>query len=423
MIVTIHTAGLQTLAQVRAFVDGNAPIAFTLTDRTAAHQWMTDTLRRFHYRHGTRADKGLLRRYLAKVTGLSRAQVTRAITQFCTAGGITDRRQGPAKPFARRYTVADIRLLAEVDALHGTLSGPATRKLCERMYHVFGDTRFARLARISHGHLYNLRQHKTYRTPRGHVDKTRPVRSPIGERRKPAPDGRPGYLRIDSVHQGDLEGVKGVYLINAVDEVTQFQVVCAVERISEHFLLPVLTQLLAAFPFTIQGFHSDNGSEYINHRVAKLLEKLRIEQTKSRARQTNDNALVESKNGSTVRKHLGYSHIPGRFATDVNLFTSGPLTEYLNYHRPCQTPRCALPTESVDAKGKRRKHYRYQDLMTPYDKLKSLPQADQYLKPGISFLTLDAIATQCSDNEAARRLNQARAELFQRINTSQTHVA
>jgi transposase InsO family protein len=355
---------------------------------------------------------------LAKVTGVSRAQVTRAITQFCTEGGITDRRQGPAKPFARRYTVADIRLLAEVDALHGTLSGPATRKLCERMYHVFGDTRFERLARISHGHLYNLRQHKTYRTQRGHVDKTRPVRSPIGERRKPAPDGRPGYLRIDSVHQGDLEGVKGVYLINAVDEVTQFQVVCAVERISEHFLLPVLAQLIAAFPFTIQGFHSDNGSEYINHRVAKLLEKLRIEQTKSRARQTNDNALVESKNGSTVRKHLGYSHIPGRFATDVNLFTRGPLTEYLNYHRPCH-----FPTESVDAKGKRRKHYRYQDLMTPYDKLKSLPQADQYLKPGISFQTLDAIATQCSDNEAARRLNQARAELFLFINTSQTHAA
>jgi len=418
MIVTLHTAGLQTLAQVRAFVDGNAPIAFTLTDRTAARQWMADTLRRFHYAHGTRSDKGLLRRYLAKVTGLSRAQVSRAIAQFSMEGDITDRRRGPAKPFARRYTDADIRLLAEVDALHGTLSGPATRKLCERMYHVYGEARFERLAGISNGHLYNLRQHKTYRTRRGHVDKTRPVRSPIGERRKPAPDGRPGYLRIDSVHQGDLEGVKGVYLINAVDEVTQFQVVCAVERISEHVLLPILEQLIAAFPFTIRGFHSDNGSEYINHRVAKLLEKLRIEHTKSRARHTNDNALVESKNGSTIRKHLGYSHIPGRFATAVNRFTSGPLTEYLNYHRPCH-----FPTESIDAKGKRRKHYRYQDLMTPYDKLKSLPQAEQYLKPGITFESLDAIATQCSDNEAARRLNQARAELFQRINTSQTHVA
>ena len=125
MIVTIHTAGLQTLAQVRAFVDGNTPIAFTLTDRTAARQWMTHTLRRFHYPQLSRSDKGVLRRFLAKVTGLSRAQVTRGITQFCVEGGINDRRhEGPAKPSARCYTAADIRLLVEVDTLYGTLSGP-----------------------------------------------------------------------------------------------------------------------------------------------------------------------------------------------------------------------------------------------------------------------------------------------------------
>lgn len=418
MIVTLQTSGLQTLAQVRAFVEGNAPVSFTLTDRSAAHQWMMGTLTRFHYQHCTRADKGLLRRYLAKVTGLSRAQVTRAITQFCGGGVIEDRRRAPGKPFARRYTTEDIRMLAEVDALHGTLSGPATRKLCERMFQVFGDARFERLAGISNGHLYNLRQHKRYRAQRGTFDKTRPVRIQIGERRKPAPDGKPGYLRVDSVHQGDLDGIKGLYLINAVDEVTQFQAVFAVAKISEHFLLPVLRQLIKAFPFPIKGFHSDNGSEYINHTVAKLLEKLRIEQTKSRARKTNDNALVESKNGSTIRKHLGYSHIPDRFAEAVNHFASGILTEYLNFHRPCH-----FPTESVDAKGKRRKHYRYQDMMTPYEKLKSLPGACESLKPGITFQALDAIASQCSDNDAARHLNQARTELFQLINKSQTNAA
>ncbi|QJD28946.1 DDE-type integrase/transposase/recombinase [Methylococcus geothermalis] len=418
MIVTLQTAGLQTLAQVRAFVEGNEPVSFTLTDRTAAHLWMTDTLKRFRYMHCTRTDKGLLRRYLAKVTGLSRAQLTRAITQFCRAGVIEDRRRAPAKPLARRYTAEDVRLLAETDALHGTLSGPAIRKLCERMHQVFGDARFERLARISNGHLYNLRQHKTYRTQRGSFDKTRPVHVQIGERRKPTPQGKPGYLRIDSVHQGDLDGIKGLYLIHAVDEVTPFQAVFATAKISEHFLVPVLTQLLNSFPFTIQGFHTDNGSEYINKKVAKLLEKLRIEQTKSRARKTNDNALVESKNGSTLRKHLGYSHIPGRFAAAVNRFTSGMLTEYLNFHRPCH-----FPTESVDAKGKLRKHYRYQDMMTPYEKWKSLPQASEYLKPGITFQPLDAIANRYSDNEAAQRLNQARAELFQLINQSQTNAA
>lgn len=180
----------------------------------------------------------------------------------------------------------------------------------------------------------------------------------------------------------------------------------------------MLDHLLTTFPFVIRGFHSDNGSEYINHRVAQLLEKLFIEQTKSRSRQTNDNALVEGKNGSTVRKHLGYCHIPGRVAQHVNAFASGILTEYLNFHRPCY-----FPTEYTNAKGKLRKRYRYEDMMTPYGKLKALPDAARYLKPGISFQQLDAIATKCSDNDAARRLNQARTELFQLINKSQKSAA
>ena len=127
-------------------MDGNAPIAFTLTHRTAAQQWMTDRLRRFNYWHGTPANKGLLRRYLAKVTGLSQAQGYPR--HQAVLYGMRYYRP-PAKPFARRYTDADIRLSAEVGALHGTLSGPATRKLCERMYHVYGETRFERLATTS----------------------------------------------------------------------------------------------------------------------------------------------------------------------------------------------------------------------------------------------------------------------------------
>lgn len=299
------------MAQVRAFVSGVDPILFTLEDRHAAYSWMADTLRgKFGYIRCKRANKGVLRRYLRKVTGFSRAQVARCILQFIDGGGIKDRRRAPAVPFVRRYTTEDIRLLAEMDALHGTLSGTTTRKLCERAFKVHGDASYERLACISNGHLYNLRQHQTYLSKRGTFDKTRPAKVNIGERRKPAPDGRPGYLRVDSVHQGDLDGVKGVYLINAVDEVTQFQAVLAVERISEAYLLPVLAAMMDAFPFVIRGFHSDNGSEYINRQVTALLEKLLIEQTKSRSRQTNDNALAESKNASTVRKYLGYSHIP-----------------------------------------------------------------------------------------------------------------
>lgn len=124
MIVTLHTQGLQTLAQVRTFVSGNEPISFTLTDRHAAYDWMADTLRQFGYARCKRSDKGILRRYLRKVTGLSRATVARCITQFTTGSGrIKDRRRAPAMPFVRHYTAEDIRLLAQMDALHGTLSG------------------------------------------------------------------------------------------------------------------------------------------------------------------------------------------------------------------------------------------------------------------------------------------------------------
>ncbi len=222
---------------------------------------------------------------------------------------------------------------------------------------------------------------------------------------------------MDSVHQGDLDDIKGAYLINAVDEITQFQAVFAVEHISEAYLLPVLVAMIDAFPFVIRNFHSDNGSEYINHKVAKLLEKLRIEQTKSRSRQTNDNALAESKNASTVHKYLGYSHIPQHFANQVNTLTVEVLSPYLNFHRPCH-----FPTEYTDKKGKLRKRYRYEDMMTPYEKFRSLPEADSF-KCGLTFAKLDADANECSDNNAARHLNEAREKLFQSIYKSQQSTA
>ena len=86
----------------------------------------------------------------------------------------------------------------------------------------------------------------------------------IGERHKPHPEGRSGFVRVDLVHQGDLDGRKGIYEINLVDEVTQYELVGAVEAISERFLVPVLEGLLGLFPFVIKGFHADNGSECVN---------------------------------------------------------------------------------------------------------------------------------------------------------------
>jgi transposase InsO family protein len=320
------------------------------------------------------------------------------------------RKQRTSQGFQLKYTREDQRLLAALDERHNTLSGPATKKLCERAYQLFGETEYQRLSGISIAHLYNLRQSKAYLGQRHQYEKTKPVRSRIGERRKPNPNGQPGFIRIDSVHQGDQDGAKGVYHINAVDEITQFEVVCTVEKISERYLIPVPEQLLDTFPFVIKGFHSDNGSEYINQHVAKLLEKLLIEFTKSRARHTNDNALAESKNASIVRKHLGYSHIPQKWALLMNEFNQIHLNPYVNYHRPC-----FFAEVIVDEKGKQRKRYPYAQMMTPYEKLKSLPHAAYFLKLGTTFKQLDEMAFQVSDNEAAERLQQAKFKLFQTI--------
>src|SRR5699024_5696109 len=170
------------------------------------------------------------------VTSRSRAQITRQIRQFRDTGDVRDRRDAPAKPFARRYTAADERALADLYALHGQLSGPATRRLCQRAWRVFADGRYKRLAGISNGQLYNLRHSTGYQRRRGRIDKTQPTRVPIAERRRPGPNGQPGYLRVDSVHQGDLDSIKGVYHINIVDAETQYQFVGSVPRITEALL-------------------------------------------------------------------------------------------------------------------------------------------------------------------------------------------
>jgi IS30 family transposase len=201
-------------------------------------------------------------------------------------------------------------LLAKTDELHDYLSGPATKKIMEREWAVYGHLDFRNISQISVAHLYNLRRSHLYRSINKRYTKTKPAVVKIAERARPNPEGRPGHIRIDTVHQGDSNGEKGVYHINAVDEVTQWEILASVERISEYYLEPVLENMLAGFPFVIRSFHSDNGAEFINKTVAKLLNKLLIRFTKCRPRHTNDNGLVESKNGSVVRKQLGYVHIP-----------------------------------------------------------------------------------------------------------------
>lgn len=398
---------LETIDQLGEFLTGTQLVGFSvINDKDGCYRWIQEVLVKFGYLGLGKADKGIVIRYLLKVSGYSRQQLTRLIAQYRKTGRLR-RRQRTANGFARKYTAKDTRLLAAMDERHDTPCGQAVKKLCERACDIYGETEYAVLREISVSHLYNLRKSLTYKRQRRTFTKTRPKPSKIGERRKPRPNGKPGYVRIDTVHQGDLDKHKGVYHINAVDEVTQFEVVFSVEKISEHFLIPVLELILDTFPFKLLGFHSDNGSEYINYTVARLLEKLRIEFTKSRSRHSNDNALAESKNGTVVRKFFGFSHIPQNCAPLINDFNRDYLNPYINFHRPC-----FFPETFTDNKGKQRKIYHYKDMMTPYDKFKSLPNAKDYLKPDTDFEILDQIAAKISDNEAADQLQRARQKLF-----------
>jgi hypothetical protein len=246
-----NTEGL-SLEQIRAFLQASQEVRFEATEREEVYGWVTRTLCHQQYWKQKRAAKGLLRRYIATMTGLSRAQVTRLIARYQKDGQVKERNYRRNR-FARRYTAADIELLGAVDEAHETLSGPATQKILYREYYEYGDARYQRLATISAPHIYNLRKSSVYRKRRISYQKTRPVQVAIGERRRPNPEGKPGYLRIDTVHQGDREGMKGVYHINAVDEMTQWQVVGATAQISEAWLIPCWKQCWGSFRFAFSA--------------------------------------------------------------------------------------------------------------------------------------------------------------------------
>src|SRR5713226_426491 len=409
MQIRMQNAEALTPQQISEFLKGSAGIEFAGQGRAEIYAWTERMLVAQEYatRQGKK-QRGAIRAYLSKVTGRSLPQITRLIRKYVKTGKVE------AKPCRRRrfpskYTAPDIALLAEVDGAHERLSGPATRRILQREYQEFGKPEFARLAGISVSHLYNLRQSVPYRQHASVFEPTRPAAVSIGERRRPDPQGRPGFLRVDTVHQGDWEGAKGVYHINAVDAVTQWQVVGCVSKISEHFLVPVLEAILHQFPFRILGFHADNGSEFINHTVAKLLDKLLIGFTKSRPSRSQDNALVEGKNGAIIRKHIGYGHIASEHAESLQKFYTAHLNPYLNFHRPC-----GFATVSFDARGKRQRQYRLEDYATPYEKLKSLPEATPYLKPGIRWTQLDQFARAMSDTDCAKKMRAAKAQLLRR---------
>lgn len=125
---------------------------------------------------------------------------------------------------------------------------------------------------------------------------------------------------------------------------------------------------------------------------------------------------MEGKNGSVIRKHMGYGHIEQKHAPEINRFYMEHFNTYLNFHRPC-----GYATVTVDAKGKR--HKKYETYQTPHECLKALVNAarsepsepEKYLRTGVSLAILDGIAAKQTDNECAQGMQEAKDRLFKKL--------
>ena len=400
---TNHT----TMDQIKAFLKGSDHVTWRGMNQRVTHQWIQSTLIKFQYLRESKKNKGCIKQYIQTITGYSRAQITRYITQYRKTGRVIKKKY-TRSTFSKIYTKKDVQLLAKTDKLH-QLSGPAIKRILEREV-AAGHTQYNHIANISISHLYNLRQSYWYRMHHRHISKTIPVNRQIGKREKPRPNGQPGFIRIDTVHQSGLDGKKGIYHINAVDEVTQWNVIVCVEKISEQCMIPALRSIIEQFPVRVQAVHSDNGSEFINHAVYKQLSTLTIRLTKSRPRTSNDNALVECKNGHIVRKQFGHGYIPNGHASTLNVFNQSFLNRYINFHRPC-----FFPVETMNQTGKIRKTYPYSSIQTPCERLLAIPNVASFLKPHISVDRLRATASEFSDNQFAELLLRAKESMWQTI--------
>ena len=402
---------MATLEQVRAFVESSAPVDYQPQDRTSTYAFLEDTLRRFGHRHLGKAEKGVMRRFPAKSMGLSPPQVERLIRQYRDTGKVRDRRiANSGRAFPKRYVAGDIRLLAEVDEAYGQMSGPATAEVLRRQFERFGEVRFERLAGISSSHIYNLRRSRTYRTKRTVFEKTKPTAVAIAPRRALRPDGLPGFARVDTVHQGDRDGRKGIYLVNMVDEVMQYEFVGAVRAISERFPVPLLEGLIDLFPFAIKGFMPTTAPS-TSTTASPTCPTSCTSSSPSRGPGTaTTTPSSRARMANVVRKHFGRDHIPQRHADLVDDFAQRRLSPFLNYHRPC-----LFPVEYRDPAGKIRRRYPRQGVTTPYEAFKALDDAHAHLKPRMTFAQLHAVAYAESDLSAAKRLNNARRELFRTV--------
>lgn len=405
MNITMKNIRVRTVEDIKKFLEGNERAEFEMASREDKYTLISDTLLNTRYKNLRKKDRGTVKIFLEKVTGYEERQMKRLIKRW-KKSGLRYAKRKSAGASVCTYKSADIDLLIKTDILHKTPNGLSTKALLMREFVTFGKEAYETIANISISHICNIRKNSGRYLSAGVLSytKTKAVGTDIGERRKPLPYGKPGFIRVDSVHQGDMDGEKGVYHINLVDEVTQWELVGCVPQITDEYMEPLLETLLDALPFVVINFHSDNGSEYINRVVEKILARLLIKQTKSRSRKSTDNALVEGKNGSVIRKHMGRNFIDKSKAGAINEFYMSYFNIYLNYHRVC-----LYATDYTDKRGKIRK--KYDQTFVPYERLKSLENAEQYMKEGVTFARMNEMAYAKSDNDFAEEMKKAKSKL------------
>ena len=410
----MKTDNIKTIEDISAFINVHnntlRNVGIHFANKKAAYNWILEQLVKFNYITQRKKNKTIIRRYITLCTGYSRQQLDRLVQQYKLTGYIkTHYNTNNMGRFKPKYTTEDIKLLVETDKLHNTPSGPALKRIFQRMYHTFKKQEYKNLSKISVAQIYNIRNSKKYKALGGTYDHTAPVvRISIGTKSKPQPNGKPGYIRVDTVHQGKFKDNNSIYHIHAIDEVTQYEAIVAVPEINQTFMLPALEKLLNMFPFKIIEFHSDNGSEFINYKVLELLNKSNTTLTRSRSRKHNDNALVEGKNGAIIRKHIGYGYIDPKILNLVNTFYKDYFIPYLNYSRPC-----AFAVTTIDKKGKIKKKYPQHMYKTPFEKLLSIPNVENYLKDSVSLDQLKQEAMAVDDNTRAKQMLEAKTYVLQ----------
>ena len=399
----MNDSRLTNINQICSLLKGTEKLDLSLrsADIGKKYHFIDQTVDRLGYQSLRKRDKRVVISYLKKLTGYKPAQLYRLVSR--ASSGTLVRKTYHRTKHHRIYTPADIKLLEKTDELHLKLNSLATKEILRREVEVFGHKNYQTIAKVSRSHLNNLRKHPVYRN--SYVNPTKPSVVPIGITEEPENFGRPGSVRVDTVHQRD------VYHVNSVDEVTQWEVVVCVPNIAEKFMEAALEQIVDQCPFVIFNFHSDRGSEFVNRVASRLLNKLLIKQTKSRSRHPNDNALVETKNGAVIRKNMGWHHLDQGVSDLINEYYQKYFNFYLNYHRPS-----LFATRMVtDRKGRERKIY--DEATIPYEKLKEISKLKKksFLKPEVTFEQLDRTAYEFSDNEFAEILRKQEGVLSGKI--------